>query len=147
MRTQLEPQPPSLTTILEGIGREILPAAKKKVRKAYSGEGLGLSSLFARTLDIDTGPLWPLSQMESKNQGRQGLLKPLWWILTPADTAVGRPCSGPMNAEVDPRGPGLSQAESPSGSQSSRSSCRAGRAKEPRGQCAREDGAVEGCRA
>lgn len=40
VRTELEPQPPSLITILEGIGKEIPPAVQKKeVRKACGEEG------------------------------------------------------------------------------------------------------------
>lgn len=38
--TELEPQPPSLITMLEGIRKEIPPAVKKKeVRRACGGEG------------------------------------------------------------------------------------------------------------
>ena len=40
IHTELQPQPPSLITILEGIGKEIPPAfQKKEVRKACGGEG------------------------------------------------------------------------------------------------------------
>ena len=125
VRTELEPQPPSLITMLEGIRKEIPPAVKKKKsEKPAVGRALGLSLLVSMALDNDTGPLWQLSVMGSKNQGRQSLLTPLWYEEAP-DTSCGQALGGPLNAALNLRGPGLSQAESPSGSQSRRRSCRA----------------------
>ena len=43
------------------------------------------------------------------------------------DTSCGQALGGPLNAALNLRGPGLSQAESPSSSQSRRRSCRARR--------------------
>ena len=77
------------------------------------GRALGLSLLVCMTLDIDPGPLSQLSVMGSKNQGRQSLLKPLWDEEAP-DTGCGQAPRGPTNAALNLRGPGLSNAESPS---------------------------------
>ena len=99
--TELEPQPPSLITILEGIGKEIPPAVqKKKSEKPAVGRALGLSLLVSMTLDIDTGPLWQLSLMGSKQQGRQSLPKPLWHGEAP-DTSCGQALRGPRDAALN----------------------------------------------
>lgn len=55
---ELEPQPPSLITILEGIRKDIPPAVKKKKRsqKGLQREGhLGSHCLFARRWTLTLG--------------------------------------------------------------------------------------------
>lgn len=68
----LEPQSPSLITILKGIREEILPAEKKKkVRKASSREGTCFPRASSASYhDIDLG-LYGLS---------------VWWGLSPSKT-------------------------------------------------------------